>query len=448
MKGMSSIFKNISFKNLSLSRFMPSSLAARFMLIITIPLIAAQLIGIYIFYVRHWYNVSSSMSHITANELRIIVSSFASGRTSIAEEIAKTLQLDLSFYPHQKLLPNNSLKREEFYTFQEIIERRIPWRSNVRYSKNQNVITTSFELPKGVLEISMTTKRVITPTTMIFVSWVFGITLLFLLMSLIFTKNQIRSIIELAKAADGFGKGISYDFKPSGAKEIRMAGIAFIKMRERIERQIAKRTQMLAMISHDLKTPLTRMKFQLELLPQSEEIEEMANDVVDMQHIIDSYLDFARGEGGEDYQKFDMAEFVKGYIDSINWGKIDIKFGRVSKNLHSNLKPQAFKRAIANIINNAEKYAAKLQVSIYKKGENIIIDIDDNGSGIPDNEKGKVFKPFYRSDNARNISNSSSVGLGLAITKEIIMGHNGIVSLYDSKALGGLQVKIILPMIE
>jgi two-component system osmolarity sensor histidine kinase EnvZ len=435
------------FSNISLGRFMPSSLAARFMLIITIPLIAAQLIGIYIFYVRHWYNVSSSMSQITANELSIIVESFTKGRKDLAYELGRALHLDISFYPSQKILPSSNIRREEFETFQNIIEKKIPGRSNIRYSRSQNIITASFELPDGVLEVSMTSKRVTTPTTMIFVYWVFAITLLFLLTSLIFTKNQIRSIIELAKAADDFGKGINYDFKPSGAKEIRMAGLAFIKMRERIERQIAKRTQMLAMISHDLKTPLTRMKLQLELLPKSDDIKEMENDVIDMQHIIDSYLDFARGEGGEDYQNFQAAEFVKNYVDSINWGKIKITYGKLSKKLLVNLKPQAFKRAIANIINNAEKYATELHISIYKKSECLIIDIDDNGIGIPDPEKGKVFKPFYRSDNARNISNSSSVGLGLAITKEIIVGHGGMVSLHDSTLLGGLQVRITLPLL-
>ena len=299
----------------------------------------------------------------------------------------------------------------------------------------------------GYLKIRRSAKPLINPTTYVFAIWMVSITCILLAVAIIFSRNQIRSILELASAIFSLNNTESQRYKPSGALEIRRAGLAFIRMKERIERYITKRTQMLAMISHDLKTPLTRLKLQLEIMDQSEETDNMKHDVVSMQQMISSYLDFARGEGGEELCKVHSLDWFQSNIALHNYGNLLIAFSEQIENPEIMIKPIAFKRAIENIITNAAKYATRLIVEIRLEDEQVIINLDDNGIGISDDEKVKVFKPFYRSDSARHIDSQGSVGLGLSITREIILGHNGDIILYDS-ILGGLGVGIVLPAIE
>jgi two-component system osmolarity sensor histidine kinase EnvZ len=234
------------------------------------------------------------------------------------------------------------------------------------------------------------------------------------------------------------------EYKPSGAREIRKAGIAFLKMKDRIERQTAKRTQMLAMISHDLKTPLTRMKLQVELMDDSEEKEELNHDINSMQYMISSYLDFARGEGGESFSKVELNKWVADYI-KLSWNKSNIELERKKNNIFAQIKIYSFTRALNNIISNATKYSTKIKISVYSQNDNAFITVEDNGKGIDNIEKNHVFKPFYRGNKARTFEDSTNVGLGLAITKEIITGHYGSISLAESKTLKGLLVKIKIP---
>jgi len=333
---------------------------------------------------------------------------------------------------------------EELEILKKSLEEELEINNIVLVDQGRNIILYLNNHNK-TLQIQLPYKAILNPTTDIFVLWIVFLTLLLLSISLIFSKNQIKSIIELADAAERYGSGESnYEYKPSGAKEIRQAGLAFLKMKERIQRQTAKRTHMLAMISHDLKTPLTRMKLQVELMDDSEEKEELRYDIDSMKHMVDTYLDFVRGEGGENFQEVNLVTWLKQYIVN-KWAKSNINLIAPEETAMVLIKAHSFERAITNIVGNAFKYANQVDIILHVKRDKIIIDIEDNGKGIKKEERNKVFKPFYRSDQSRPLDNVAGVGLGLAITKEIITGHYGTISLGKSKKLNGLLVQSKLP---
>ena len=331
--------------------------------------------------------------------------------------------------------------------FVKILERQTRKKSYATLINNDTDIQILIQMDNGYWKLKRSAKPLINPTTYVFAVWMVSLTCILLAVAIIFSRNQIRSILELASAIFSLNTTDAKHYKPSGALEIRRAGMAFVRMKERIERYITKRTQMLAMISHDLKTPLTRLKLQLEIMDPSEETDNMKHDVVSMQQMISSYLDFARGEGGEELEKVKILDWFHANISSHTYGNLLISFADMAENTGVMIKPIAFTRAIENIITNAAKYASRLLITITCEDDQVILNMEDNGIGISDDEKMQVFKPFYRSDSARHIDSQGSVGLGLSITREIILGHNGDISLHDS-ALGGLGVRIVLPAVE
>ncbi|WP_375332197.1 sensor histidine kinase [Candidatus Tisiphia endosymbiont of Temnostethus pusillus] len=432
---------------LFIHKLIPQTLLARFVLIIIVPTLIGQILAVFLFYDRHWYNVSYYTSNIIANE---IISLLEQDDNNLLEKnTTETNYLNLSYQFHQKLnLPRKQPRiSEELEIFKNIINVKIN-KKNIVQINDAGRIEVLFQLTDGLLKITFPAKLLMNPTAYIFVLWLIFLTILLLSVSLIFSKNQIKSILTLADAADQFGQGITrlQTFKPSGAKEIKKAGIAFLKMKERIEKQISKRTRMLAMISHDLCTPLTRMKLQLELMNKSEETEGLKEDIVIMQQMIKSYLDFARGENGEEDQIIELSSWISNIINK--WSMTNIELIATEQSVYGQIKPTNFERAISNVINNAIKYSTKIKITICSTSTNVIIKIEDNGIGIKDEEKLLVFKAFYRSDKSRSLNNSGNVGLGLAITKEIIIDHGGTISLQDSKTLGGLLVEISLPNLK
>lgn len=426
----------------------PKTLLVRFLFIITIPVVIGQIIAVYIFYERHWYNVSDYTSSSVAREMALLVDRYEKGDKKTADLVSRFLKIDYSFKAHETLGKVKPSKVEELEIFQKQLSSNIKFPSRVYLSSEGRVIV-EIQIKSGLLFFELSPKPLLNPTAYIFVLWIFLLTMLLLAVSLVFSKNQIRSIVELANAADDFrqGKKGGAQYKPSGASEIRRAGLAFIRMKERIERQITKRTQMLAMISHDLRTPLTRIKLQTAVMPHQEGLEEIDKDVENMEHMIASYLDFVRGEGGEVFQKLDIGLWFDRNMRYMKYASLEVEY-LVTVSIFASIKPHAFARAIANILSNAAKYASKVKISISSNDDAVVISIEDNGKGINDADKSKVFKPFFRSDLSRNIDNTGSVGLGLAITKEIILGHDGLIVLEDGKDLGGLLVRIILPIIK
>lgn len=425
-------------------KILPKSLLTRFVLIIIIPTLIGQLIAVHLFYQRHWYNVSQHTSSLIVTEINSLIKSKNYSKTPY--QTHSYLNLDYTFIPTAKL-PNEAQKHiEEFEIFKKALKFKIG-QEGVIILNDSNNVNLYLKLGKDILQIKLPYKSLLNPTTDIFVLWIFFLTIILLTVSLIFSRNQIKSIVELTKAAEEYGSGNkTYLYKPSGAQEIRGAGLAFLKMKDRIERQTAKRTQMLAMISHDLKTPLTRMKLQVELMNESEEREELKYDIESMQHMISSYLDFARGEGGEEFQLLDLNEWIKSFIDN-KYLNTDIKVNLYANKLFVRIKPYSFERAIANLLNNALKYSTKIIITVNNEDDHVSILIEDNGIGIKKEDRNSVFKPFYRADKSRSLDDSANVGLGLTITKEIIRGHNGNITLDDSKNLNGLLVNINLPLV-
>jgi two-component system osmolarity sensor histidine kinase EnvZ len=424
----------------------PKTLLTRFMLIIIIPTLIGQVLAIFLFYDRHWYNVSYYTSNIITNEIKSLLDDHnKSYKNEPSDSMINYLNLSYQFYKNG-ILPKKQPKiNEELGIFKNILDVSIDRKNRVRLNENGK-IEVLFKLEDGLMKITFSSKLLMNPTTYIFVLWLIFLTIILLSISLIFSKNQIKSILALARAADEFGHGIKnvQRFKPSGATEIRKAGFAFLKMQDRIEKQIAKRTQLLAMISHDLCTPITRMKLQLELMENSEEKDGLQEDINSMQQMIASYLDFARGEGGEELQEISIKAWIQNLIQT-KWLSNNIELIAKKEEINLCIKPLAFERAISNLITNSTKYSKRIKITISTKDSNVVIEIEDDGNGIKDEEKNLVFKPFYRSDKSRTIDNYANVGLGLAITREIILSHHGTISLGDSKDLGGLMVKITVP---
>ena len=416
-------------------------------MIIAVPMILAQVIGIYIFYDRHWSNIFSSTSNMVAKEIKMLIDMESKYGLKDAIREGRIIGIKMERISVKDAKKERIKTHKYLEEFARILERQIRKKSFATLINDDTEIQILIQMDDGYLKLQRSVKPLINPTTYVFAVWMVSLTCILLAVAIIFSRNQIRSILELASAIFSLNSSDAQHYKPSGALEIRRAGLAFIRMKERIERYITKRTQMLAMISHDLKTPLTRLKLQLEIMDTSEETDNMKHDVVSMQQMISSYLDFARGEGGEELHKVRVLDWLQNNITSRNYGNLLIAFSEQIENPEIMVKPIAFKRAIENIITNAEKYATRLIIEIHKEDEQVIINLDDNGIGISDDEKVKVFKPFYRSDSARHIDSQGSVGLGLSITREIILGHNGDISLHDS-ILGGLGVRIVLPGID
>jgi two-component system, OmpR family, osmolarity sensor histidine kinase EnvZ len=431
-----------------INKFIPKTLLFRFLLIIIVPVLIGQLVSIYLFYNRHWYNVSNYASQMISNNLTILKNNISNNEET-AQSLSKEMHIHYLLFPNQTFTQRESDNIEELEILQNIITEKFHSECNIYLSGNGNKIIIDLPYDGGILQFQITAKLLINPTTDIFVLWMISLTIILLAISIAFSRNQIRSILNLAKTADAYGRGLKDQpiYKPSGAAEIRMAGMAFMRMKDRIERQVNKRSKMLAMISHDLRTPLTRIKLQLEFMDQSEEADDIREDVKNMEHIISSYLDFARGEGGEENENIILSRWFEGNINSFVLNNVVISFDKINKNLYANVKPVAFKRAITNIFDNASKFATEITVSIYLNEINEInIDIEDNGCGISEDEKQHVFTPFYRSDKSRHIDEiHSSTGLGLTISREIISGHNGTITLHNSKKLSGLLVRITLP---
>jgi two-component system osmolarity sensor histidine kinase EnvZ len=273
--------------------------------------------------------------------------------------------------------------------------------------------------------------------------WLIGTSLLLGAIAIVFLRNQVRSILRLAAAAEAFGRGRDMPaFKPSGATEVRRAGRAFIAMRERIKRHIDQRTTMLAGVSHDLRTPLTRMKLALAMAPESAETQEVKRDVAEMERMINSYLEFAsdNSTAGEP-EAFDIAEIVREVAEDA-----DPSGERVAASAESEVRFEgrrdAIKRAIANLVGNGLKYARRVEVSAERAGPFVAVTVDDDGPGIPEEKRRDVFKPFYRLDESR--SASEGVGLGLSVVRDVARSHGGDVALSTSP-LGGLRAVMKLP---
>ena len=318
------------------------------------------------------------------------------------------------------------------------------WLDTVTYD---NYVDIRVLLPGEVMRVLTQRKRVYATNTHIFMIWMVGTSIILLMVSGVFLRNQIRPIQRLAEAAEEFGKGRDTpEFRPRGASEVRRASASFIEMRDRIQRQIEQRTTMLAGVSHDLRTPLTRLKLQMAMMPESVDVEELNSDIGEMEDMLDDYLAFARGYQGESASALNFVPFLEQIHRDAErrWPDVQIRLtdtvdGNVS------LKQNAMRRCITNLINNACNHAKLVHVSAKRDlvKDMIYITIDDNGVGIPEDKLEDVFRPFYRLDDARN-TQMGGTGLGLAIARDVARSHGGDIVLQRS-SLGGLNARISLP---
>jgi two-component system osmolarity sensor histidine kinase EnvZ len=434
-----------------IKKFLPRTLFGRALMIIVMPLILLQIVTTHIFYDRHWDTITWRLSSALAGDIAVTLDSLGNNpnvaeRALIFDAVHRHLGLKMTLIP-QEILPNEPtdagglLNRMLKRAMDEQVRR--PYRIDTSAYKKQVVIDV--QLPDAVLRTVAPGKRLFSSTTYIFIMWMIGTSLVLFAVASIFMRNQIRPIRRLARAVDRLGKGrdIEEEFKIEGATEVRQAAQAFQLMRDRIRRQMRQRTDMLSGVSHDLRTPLTRMKLQLAILSDGDDVCELKSDVEEMEHMIDGYLAFARGEGDEQVTETDIAELVEESVGA--WKRDSLRIDcHIEDELKANVKPQAVRRCLGNLIANAQRYADHVWVHAGRRGDQIEITIDDDGPGIVKDRREDVFRPFFRLDQSRN-PETGGTGLGLAIALDVARGHGGDLNLEDSPQ-GGLRARIKLPI--
>ncbi len=442
-----------------LRQVMPKSLFGRSLLIVLLPLLILQAVLAYVFYERHWDTVTRWLAVGLAGEISLMVDMLEEADTASEREKALDLGQDhfgvtvtlvddaaLADYQIEASSSTSRLNETLTKTFRRQLNRSFALDTTLSDQRPRQ-ITIYVQLDDGVLKVVAPRKRVDSTTTRIFIGWMVGLSLLLLMLAIYFLTRQLRPIRRLAWAADNFGKGRDVgNFKLAGATEIRQAGAAFNTMRKRILRQLTQRTEMLAAVSHDLRTPLTRMKLELEMLkgaqPHADDIEALKNDVEDMARVVDGYLAFARGEGQESITPTDLGNILGEVSSRAGRDGVDVEL-ELERPITMPLRPVAIRRCIANLVDNAVRYASWVGIRATAEGDQVWIAIDDNGPGVPANQREAVFKPFFRLDPSRN-PNTGGVGLGLAIARDIVLSHGGDIQLHDSPS-GGLRVLIRLP---
>ncbi len=430
-------------------RILPRSLFGRSLLIIVTPLILVQMISAWVFYDRHWDTVVRRLSSAVAGEIAQVVEAKNLATTRQAQDrlfdlAAKSTELECIFWPGETLPPGMVLAAGSMNDqLAAALYERVGRRFQIDAEFDPRDILVSIELPDGVLQVAVPKKRLFTPTTYIFVMWMTGSSLVLFAVATLFMRNQVKSLRRLAVAAEWFGKGRDVvNFKLEGATEVRQTAAAFLVMRERIRRQVSQRTEMLAGVSHDLRTPLTRMKLALALLDDNPTVAELRSDVTDMERMVEGYLDFARGEGGETPREVDLPMLLEEAVATARRDGAPVTLA-APEAFATSLRADAMKRCVANLVANARRFGSHVWVTALPVKDGVDVLIDDDGPGIPPDQREAVFRPFFRLDPARS-PQTGGVGLGLTIARDVALSHGGGISLEDSPQ-GGLRVRIHLP---
>lgn len=429
---------------------MPKGLYARSLLIVILPVVLLQGVIAYFFMERHWQQVTLRMSSSVVSELASVIELYEMNPTSENfERLDKVAQqrfgLDIDLLPKQPLPPAG--EKPFFSILDTYLSREISrqiarpfWVDTVGRS---NLIEIRVPVENGVLRAITHRNQAYASNSHIFIVWMVSASLVLLAVAVAFLRNQIRPILRLARAAEDFGKGREVAFAPHGAREVRQAGHAFLEMRDRVERAIDQRTAMLSGVSHDLRTILTRFKLSLAMLPEGPELEDLQNDVTEMQRMLEAYLEFARGSGGETAEDVDMRDLLDQLrADAERHGHpTQVSF---SGEPLARVRPNAFKRLLTNLVDNAQRYGKTIAIEGSHNDHFLVVQVDDDGPGIPAEKRADAFRPFVRLDEARN-QDEGGTGLGLAIARDIARTHGGDIELSDSP-LGGLRATVRLPV--
>jgi two-component system osmolarity sensor histidine kinase EnvZ len=434
---------------------LPKGLYARALIIIIAPIVVLEGVIAFVFMERHWQNVTRRLSESTARDISALIDIYEadpsqSQHARIINMARRRLNLSMQILPSGDLpevrpkpffdLLDRALSRE----ISKVLERPF-WIDTVGQSRHVEI---RVKLDDAILRFLATRSQTYASNSHIFLLWMVGSSVILLTVAILFLRNQIRPILRLAEAADAFGKGrpVPEDFRPRRAREVRQAAQAFLEMRDRIRQHVEQRTTMLAGVSHDLRTVLTRFKLELAFLKDSADVQSLKADVNEMQHMLEDYLAFARGDGGEEAKPTNLKELLEEIHDEaqVYGTPIELKMRKRRDDLVLPLKRQAFKRAITNLVSNAVRYGDQIVIRAATEGTWLRIEVDDNGPGIPASERLNVFKPFYRIDPART-QGDGNTGLGLAIARDIAKSHGGDVTLGES-SMGGLRAIISVPL--
>tara|TARA_B100000029_G_scaffold501760_1_gene575776 strand:+ start:381 stop:1697 length:1317 start_codon:yes stop_codon:yes gene_type:complete len=435
--GLSSIIKKI----------LPKRLFYRSLIIVATPIILVQIIITIVFFDSLWIKANKGMTRSMVGEVKTLFDVYKSDQDN-KQMILDLYNENFDFVvtlKENELLPQKKTERW-FSPMDRSLRRELKpvfgnsyWFDSTTYKE---VIDLRIKYKSGVLQIFFPKDKISPSSVRIFALWITLPGLLLIFIAIIFLKNQTRPIVNLAKAAERFGKGeYVKEFRPSGAKEIRQAAFEFDRMRKRITIHLNQRSEMLSGISHDLRTPLTRLKLQLALINQKDLAKKMTDDIEEMERMLNEYLEFSRHQKNEETEVVNLNEIIDEVIKKYSDKNIN---AILDDNLEINIRPNSIKRCLTNLIDNGLAYGKKVDVLAKKTINNMIIFVDDNGPGIPEEEYQNVMKPFYRIDKSRG-QNKSGVGLGLSIANDIIRSHGGIIS-FEPSPLKGLRVKISLPL--
>jgi two-component system osmolarity sensor histidine kinase EnvZ len=438
-----------------LSELAPKGLYARALIIIIAPIVLLESVVAFTFMERHWNQVTRRLSEGTARNVAAVVEVYeAKGFRGDLERLAEWAQT--KFALSLEVLPPGNLPTAQPKPFFDLLDRALSeevrtfvkrpfWVDTVGQSRHVEIRVKADD---AILRFVTQRGQTYASNSHIFLMWMVGTSVVLLTVAILFLRNQIRPILRLADAADAFGKGrpTPQDFRPRGAREVRQAAQAFIEMRDRIRHHVEQRTTMLAGVSHDLRTVLTRFKLELALLGDDPEVQALKTDVNEMQHMLEDYLAFAKGDGGEEASPTNVGELLdEVQVETEHFGtQIEVRMRQPKRPLVLPLKRQAFKRAVTNLVTNAVRFGETVVIRAGAEDSWLRIEVDDDGPGIPASERDNVFRPFYRLDHARN-QDAGNTGLGLAIARDIARSHGGDIALGVS-SMGGLRAVMRVPL--
>ena len=434
-----------------LKRLLPRSLFGRAIIIVVTPVILLQLVAAYVFYDRLLENVTERLARGVAGDIAFVTSALdrtpsTEGQFELLELATARMNLNFELLRGLSLTPPEQRPRRNPIEAVAVdtINRNLTGNFTIDNLAEEKTFVIDVARPQGVLRVLVPHNRMFARGTNVLMLWTVGSSLLLLAVAILFLRNQVRPIRRLAEAADLLGRGMEVrDFKPAGAAEVRQAADAFLRMRERIDRQIRQRTEMLAGVSHDLRTPLTRMRLALAMLGDSPDAEDLKADVADMERMIGGYLAFARGAAAETAEATDIRVLLDEVVADARRNGADIEL-HAESGLIVDVRQQGLRRCLANLLANAHRYAKHTVVSAGRQGKLLEITVDDDGPGVPAEEREAVFRPFYRLDPSRN-PETGGVGLGLAIVRDTVRAQGGDVILSESPQ-GGLRATVRLPV--
>ncbi|MDA9599930.1 ATP-binding protein [Candidatus Pelagibacter sp.] len=431
-----------------LKKILPKTLFYRALLIVATPVLVLQLVITIVFFDSLWIKTNKGMTRALVNEINTFVEVYDNekiDKDELTNLFSLFLDLNIEFIDNKNF--DTQYNERWFSPIDRTLRRELKSNfSSVEYwfdtTSYKELIDLRIKYNEGYFKFLVPKDRVTSSSARLFALWITVPAIIMVIISLIFLKNQTRPITNLARAAERFGKGEEIEeFKPSGALEIRQAGYEFDKMRKRIVRHLNQRTEMLSGISHDLRTPLTRMKLQIAFIKDNDLSKKLTEDINEMEKMLNEYLQFTSSSFIEKDEIFNLSELIETVIKKYDNENILID---ITQRVYINGRKNLINRCLNNIIDNALKYGDKVEIKLNKKNTNIFITVDDDGPGIPNKEQDNVFKPFYKIDKGRADS-KSSVGLGLSIASDIIRSHGGNIMLEKSK-MNGLRAKIFLPV--